>query len=82
MTNPYDLSIAIVTPIFIYFSPSRSFGNEMFGEGNVGSAFEKFPQQHKCNEYCSWFKLTPFEQADTDATGDGNEKRAVSEEQH
>jgi hypothetical protein len=30
---------------------------ELFGEGNVGAAFDAFPTQHVCNKYCKWFKL-------------------------
>ncbi|KAF9541947.1 hypothetical protein CPC08DRAFT_650400, partial [Agrocybe pediades] len=29
----------------------------LFGEGNVGTAFEAFTMQHLCNKYCEWFKL-------------------------
>ncbi|KAJ7318486.1 hypothetical protein DFH08DRAFT_714683, partial [Mycena albidolilacea] len=32
-------------------------GTNIFGEGNVGDVFEKFPEQHICNTYCKWFKL-------------------------
>ncbi|KAH9481781.1 Myosin heavy chain kinase C [Psilocybe cubensis] len=32
----------------------------LFGEGNVEEAFMKFPSQHKCNEYCTWFDLEPI----------------------
>jgi hypothetical protein len=32
-------------------------GKDIFGGGNVGSVFEKFPLQHRCNVYCSWFNL-------------------------
>ncbi|KAF8996699.1 hypothetical protein BDQ17DRAFT_1171333, partial [Cyathus striatus] len=30
----------------------------LFGQGNVGSAFDKFESEHICNEYCEWFNLT------------------------
>ncbi|KAF9555575.1 hypothetical protein CPC08DRAFT_603542, partial [Agrocybe pediades] len=29
----------------------------MFGEGNVDTAFYDFTKQHKCNEYCTYFGL-------------------------
>ncbi|KAG9107552.1 hypothetical protein FRC07_008607 [Ceratobasidium sp. 392] len=34
-----------------------SLGDGLFSGGNVGSLFEKFPEQHICNEYCKWYKL-------------------------
>ncbi|KAJ7619715.1 hypothetical protein FB45DRAFT_1096177 [Roridomyces roridus] len=30
---------------------------DLFGDGNVGSIFKKFPTQHQCNKYCNWFRL-------------------------
>jgi len=35
----------------------RQLGNDLFGDGNLGEAFDQFPIQHKCNKYCQWFKL-------------------------
>ena len=35
----------------------RQLGNNLFGDGNLGEAFDQFPIQHKCNEYCHWFEL-------------------------
>ncbi|KZT55410.1 hypothetical protein CALCODRAFT_409535, partial [Calocera cornea HHB12733] len=32
----------------------------IFGEGNVSSAFEDFPLDHPCNEYCIAFELEPL----------------------
>ncbi|KZT56027.1 hypothetical protein CALCODRAFT_484339 [Calocera cornea HHB12733] len=32
----------------------------IFGEGNVSSAFEDFPLDHPCNEYCTAFELQPL----------------------
>ncbi|KAF9538453.1 hypothetical protein CPC08DRAFT_609881, partial [Agrocybe pediades] len=32
-------------------------GGSLFGEGNVGTAFEAFTSQHICNRYCKWFQL-------------------------
>ncbi|KAF4618216.1 hypothetical protein D9613_011571 [Agrocybe pediades] len=32
----------------------------MFGEGNVDTAFYDFTKQHKCNEYCTYFELEEF----------------------
>ncbi|CAK5277799.1 unnamed protein product [Mycena citricolor] len=32
----------------------------IFGGGNIRSAFQEFPTQHKCSRYCEFFKLTPL----------------------
>ena len=42
----------------------RQLGNDLFVDGNLGEAFDQFPNQHRCNKYChcQWFKLeTPYE---------------------
>ncbi|KAJ3979928.1 hypothetical protein F5890DRAFT_1420575 [Lentinula detonsa] len=31
----------------------------LYGDGNVASAFLKFPEEHCCNRYCSWAGLKP-----------------------
>lgn len=36
---------------------SRQLGNDLFGDGNLGEAFDQFPIQHICNKYCHWFEL-------------------------
>ncbi|KAF7345624.1 Alpha-type protein kinase domain-containing protein [Mycena venus] len=41
----------------IMTSPKVANGKDLFGDGNVASVFEKFPEQHHCNEYCTWFGL-------------------------
>ncbi|KAF5385575.1 hypothetical protein D9757_006739 [Collybiopsis confluens] len=33
----------------------------VFGEGNIESCFEKFPEQHECNEFCRWMDLLPLQ---------------------
>ena len=35
----------------------RQLGNDLFGDGNLGEAFDQFPIQHKCNKNCKWFQL-------------------------
>ncbi|KAF8913282.1 hypothetical protein CPB85DRAFT_1219719 [Mucidula mucida] len=35
-------------------------GKELFGNGNVPSAFDKFPHLHICNHWCHWLGLEPF----------------------
>ena len=40
-----------------YLTSTRQLGNDFFGDGNLGEAFDQFPIQHKCNMYCHWFKL-------------------------
>jgi hypothetical protein len=35
----------------------RELGDNLFGDGNLGEAFDQFPVQHKCNKYCEWFEL-------------------------
>lgn len=34
-------------------------GNSLFGDGNLGEAFSKFPVEHECigNRWCEWFEL-------------------------
>ncbi|KAL0957315.1 hypothetical protein HGRIS_001124 [Hohenbuehelia grisea] len=34
-----------------------------FGDGNLSRAFEAFPSQHKCNDYCTLFGLELFDEA-------------------
>ncbi|KZT56063.1 hypothetical protein CALCODRAFT_484276 [Calocera cornea HHB12733] len=33
---------------------------QLFAEGNVKAAFEKFTEQHQCNMYCRYFELRPL----------------------
>lgn len=40
---------------------SPVLGPKLFGDGNLGEAFERFPLEHKCNDYCHWFNLSPLE---------------------
>lgn len=40
-----------------YLTSTRQLGNDLFGDGNLGEAFDQFPIQHKCNKYCRWFEL-------------------------
>ena len=42
---------------------SRSLGENLFGDGNLGTAFENFPTQHLCSKYCRWFKLRKLQAA-------------------
>ncbi|KAJ7116196.1 hypothetical protein C8R43DRAFT_1154884 [Mycena crocata] len=50
-------STKLLTDPQIMTSPSIGDGIDIFGDGNVPSAFEAFPMQHICNEFCLWFKL-------------------------
>jgi len=54
----------------------RQLGNDLFGDGNLGEAFDQFPIQHKCNKYCKWFELqSPSEIAKKgDKSAAGNKK--------
>ncbi|KAJ7438224.1 hypothetical protein B0H11DRAFT_1741714 [Mycena galericulata] len=54
-------SSKLLTDPQIMTAPSIGDGAEIFGEGNVPAAFEAFPKQHICNQFCSWFKLPAFE---------------------
>ena len=40
-----------------YLTSTSQLGNDLFGDGNLGEAFDQFPIQHMCNKYCCWFKL-------------------------
>ncbi|KAJ7767592.1 hypothetical protein B0H14DRAFT_2402736 [Mycena olivaceomarginata] len=51
------MSETLLTDPQIMTSPKIAKGTNIFGEGNVGDVFEKFPEQHICNTYCKWFKL-------------------------
>ncbi|KAJ7846500.1 hypothetical protein B0H14DRAFT_3454395 [Mycena olivaceomarginata] len=50
-------SASLLTDPQIMTSPKIADGRDIFGAGNVGNIFEKFPEQHICNTYCKWFKL-------------------------
>jgi hypothetical protein len=47
---------------------SSALGDNLFGDGNLGTAFEKFPAQHECNKFCRWFKLKALK-VTTNASG-------------
>jgi hypothetical protein len=32
----------------------------LFADGNITSAFENFKREHKCNKYCSFYRLAKF----------------------
>ncbi|KAJ7443392.1 hypothetical protein B0H11DRAFT_2092188 [Mycena galericulata] len=57
-------SSKLLTDPQIMTAPSIGDGVEIFGEGNVPAAFEAFPKQHICNQFCRWFKLPPFEETE------------------
>ncbi|KAJ7925771.1 hypothetical protein B0H13DRAFT_1862856 [Mycena leptocephala] len=59
MTSPYDSYFILPSLCLTYIPRNIAKGTNIFGEGNVGDVFEKFPEQHICNTYCKWFKL-PF----------------------
>ncbi|KAJ7282343.1 hypothetical protein C8J57DRAFT_1055025 [Mycena rebaudengoi] len=54
-----SMSATLLTDPQIMTSPFAN-GKDLFGDGNVASVFEKFPEQHHCNEYCTWFGLPEF----------------------
>ena len=41
-------------------------GSNLFGDGNVGEAFLKFPVEHDCidNRWCEWFELEKLQSDD------------------
>lgn len=38
-------------------SRQGNYKNNLFGEGNVNTAFEAFTSQHQCSFYREWFQL-------------------------
>ena len=44
---------------FTYNLGDRVLGT-IFASGNVGSAFNKWPKQHRCTPFCSNFGLEPL----------------------
>ncbi|KAK6988419.1 hypothetical protein R3P38DRAFT_3291150 [Favolaschia claudopus] len=42
----------LLTDPQIMTSPKIAEGADLFADGNVGSVFEQFPDQHVCNQYC------------------------------
>ncbi|KAJ7480476.1 hypothetical protein B0H11DRAFT_2420684 [Mycena galericulata] len=57
-------SSKLLTDPQIMTAPMIGDGAEIFGEGNVPAAFEAFPKQHICNQFCHWFKLPAFEETE------------------
>ncbi|KAJ7808920.1 kinase-like domain-containing protein, partial [Mycena olivaceomarginata] len=55
--SDFQGSETLLTDPQIMTSPKITKGTNIFGEGNGGDVFEKFPEQHICNTYCKWFKL-------------------------
>ncbi|KAF8989827.1 hypothetical protein BDQ17DRAFT_1256491 [Cyathus striatus] len=60
MTSPYVLIFMLCT-----LSDCDNFGSRtlkdrisLFGDGNIGKAFDKFPNEHVCSKYCKWFSLS------------------------
>jgi hypothetical protein len=56
LTAPYVI-VVMVHLLLLMHNLHSVLGNNLFGDGNVGEAFNLFPTQHECNEYCEWFKL-------------------------
>ncbi|KAJ7589178.1 alpha-kinase family-domain-containing protein [Mycena floridula] len=51
----------LLTDPQIMTSRQLAQSNEMlFGDGNVVEAFEQFPHQHVCKDWCQWFGLKPL----------------------
>jgi len=44
-------------------------GSSLFGDGNLGEAFAKFPAEHMCkgNRWCQWFELKALNAENTSA---------------
>ncbi|KAK7016027.1 hypothetical protein R3P38DRAFT_2637112 [Favolaschia claudopus] len=59
-------SMQLLTDPQIMTSPLIGEGAEIFGDGNVPSAFNSFPEQHCCKHICRWFEL-PELAASTDS---------------
>lgn len=38
---------------------SRSLGS-IFGEGNLGTAFQNFKEEHSCSKFCRFYELEPL----------------------
>ncbi|KAJ7177076.1 hypothetical protein C8R46DRAFT_48284 [Mycena filopes] len=57
----------LLTDPQIMTSPEIAKGTDIFGEGNVGEIFLKFPEQHVCNMYCKWFELPALKVSDDGA---------------
>ena len=57
--EPCDL---FPTSLILTFT-NRSVGEglNLFCEGNIKKGVEQFAQQHLCNKYCKWFKLSEFQ---------------------
>ncbi|KAJ7729285.1 hypothetical protein B0H14DRAFT_3169237 [Mycena olivaceomarginata] len=52
-------SASLLTDPQIMTSPKIADGRDIFGAGNVGNVFEKFPEQHICNTYCKCSFFSP-----------------------
>ncbi|KAJ7670126.1 hypothetical protein DFH06DRAFT_1125517 [Mycena polygramma] len=65
--SDYQGSQTLLTDPQIMTSPDIAKGTDIFGEGNVGTIFLKFPEQHVCNAYCKWFKLPLLKQSEEQA---------------
>lgn len=78
----HDVSVSypilLMSKCLIYVT--RTLGNNLFGDGNLGDAFEQFPAQHKCNKYCKWFNLKLLKVSDqsTPNKSKGKDKQLVS----
>ena len=56
----------------------RQLGNDLFGDGNLGEAFDQFPVQHRCNKYCKWFELqNPLEISKNGGTSTAEHKKLL-----
>ncbi|KAJ7617635.1 hypothetical protein DFH06DRAFT_1012350, partial [Mycena polygramma] len=65
--SDYQGSQTLLTDPQIMTSPDIAKGTDIFGEGNVGTNFLKFPEQHVCNAYCKWFKLPLLKESEEQA---------------
>jgi len=62
MTCPYAIHTPKYSILLISLhrdlSEQEELKDNLFGEGNVNSAFENFTKQHECNKYCEFFELS------------------------
>ncbi|KIK73216.1 hypothetical protein PAXRUDRAFT_179000 [Paxillus rubicundulus Ve08.2h10] len=63
--SDYQGSTEVLSDPQILTHPSVSDGCDIFGDGNIEMAVDKFEEQHVCNHYCKWegFGLSEFEPA-------------------
>jgi hypothetical protein len=56
MTHPTRLSESVMGQAFV--DEGDITPPALYGDGNIGSAFMRFPNEHQCNRYCHWAELS------------------------